>query len=82
MPLKIPEAIPPKAACGALSHCSSASTAEFMKPSDSSCGVVWALPTTKEPASSTMKVSVIVPPASIARTLGLWPFALTLLSSA
>ena len=42
-----------------------------MKPTDSSSGVVCALPTTNEPDSSTMKVSVIVPPASIASTLGL-----------
>ena len=41
-----------------------------MKPTDSSSGVVCALPTTKRPASSTMKVSVIVPPASIASTRG------------
>ena len=41
-----------------------------MNPTDSSSGVVCALPTTNEPDSSTMKVSVIVPPASIARTLG------------
>jgi subtilisin family serine protease len=37
---------------------------------DSSSGVVCALPTTKLPRSSTMNVSVIVPPASIARTRG------------
>ena len=42
-----------------------------MKPIDSSSGVVCALPTTNEPDSSTMNVSVIVPPASIARTRGL-----------
>ena len=42
--------------------------ADAMKPVDSSSGVVCALPTTKAPASSTMKVSVIVPPASIAST--------------
>jgi hypothetical protein len=42
-----------------------------MKPAASSSGVVCALPTTNDPASSTMNVSVIVPPASIARTLGL-----------
>ena len=41
-----------------------------MNPTDSSSGVVCALPTTKAPALSTMKVSVIVPPASIASTLG------------
>ncbi len=41
-----------------------------MKPTDSSSGVVCALPTTNEPASSTMNVSVIVPPASIASTRG------------
>src|SRR5437868_12902046 len=41
-----------------------------MKPIDSSSGVVWALPTTKLPAPSTMNVSVIVPPASIASTRG------------
>src|SRR2546421_9453493 len=41
-----------------------------MKPSDSSSGVDCALPTTKSPARSTMKVSVIVPPASIASTRG------------
>ena len=41
-----------------------------MKPTDSSSGVVCALPTTNEPCSSTMNVSVIVPPASIARTRG------------
>src|SRR5690348_6609221 len=48
-----------------------------MNPIDSSSGVVCALPTTNEPDSSTMKVSVIVPPASIASTRGLRsPFAL------
>ena len=41
-----------------------------MKPTDSSSGVVCALPTTNDPDASTMNVSVIVPPASIARTLG------------
>ena len=41
-----------------------------MNPTDSSSGVVCALPTTNEPARSTMNVSVIVPPASIASTLG------------
>src|SRR5690349_18460773 len=45
-----------------------------MNPSDSSSGVVWALPTTNSPARSTMKVSVIVPPASIASTRGSRPF--------
>jgi hypothetical protein len=42
-----------------------------MNPTDSSSGVVCALPTTNVPASSTMNVSVIVPPASIASTFGL-----------
>src|SRR5882757_7521917 len=42
-----------------------------MKPIDSSSGVVCALPTTKDPEASTMNVSVIVPPASIASTRGL-----------
>src|SRR4029079_14951153 len=46
-----------------------------MKPTDSSAGVVWALPTTNSPARSTTKVSVIVPPASIASTRGSRPFA-------
>ena len=41
-----------------------------MNPTDSSSGVVCALPTTNAPAPSTMNVSVIVPPASIARTRG------------
>src|SRR5262249_39097882 len=45
--------------------------AELMNPTASSSGVVCALPTTNEPAPSTMKVSVIVPPASIASTRGL-----------
>jgi hypothetical protein len=40
------------------------------EPDRSSSGVVWAFPTTKLPAPSTMKVSVIVPPASIASTRG------------
>src|SRR5436190_9723305 len=55
---------------GLESHCSSASRADSMKPIDSSSGVVCALPTTKLPAPSTMNVSVIVPPASIASTRG------------
>src|SRR2546423_13958320 len=41
-----------------------------MSPTDSSSGVDCALPTTNSPARSTMNVSVIVPPASIARTRG------------
>ena len=41
-----------------------------MNPTDSSSGVVWALPTTNSPDSSTMNVSVIVPPASIAEDAG------------
>src|SRR5919197_460666 len=45
-----------------------------MNPRDSSPGVVCALPTTKSPAESTMNVSVIVPPASIASTRGSRPF--------
>ena len=52
-----------------------ASRVEAMKPTDSSAGVVWALPTTNSPARSTMNVSVIVPPASIASTRGSRPFA-------
>src|SRR3954447_24508234 len=44
-----------------------------MKPIDSSSGVVCAFPTTNSPARSTMNVSVIVPPASIARTRGSRP---------
>ena len=67
----MPEAIAPNASPGEDSHCFRASRADSMKPTDSSSGVVCALPTTNEPASSTMKVSVIVPPASIASTLGL-----------
>jgi len=51
-------------------HWPSASSADSMKPADSSSGVVWALPTTNAPASSTTKVSVIVPPASMASTRG------------
>ena len=41
-----------------------------MNPTDSSSGVVCALPTTNSPERSTMNVSVIVPPASIASTRG------------
>src|SRR4051794_20632059 len=67
----MPEATAPKAVSGVEPHWSSASLAESMKPADSSSGVVCALPTTNSPASSTMNVSVIVPPASIASTLGL-----------
>src|SRR5829696_2474567 len=60
-----------KGPSGVVSHCASASRDDSMKPIDSSSGVVWALPTTNDPASSTTNVSVIVPPASIARTRGL-----------
>src|SRR5512145_3549202 len=45
-----------------------------MNPTASSAGVVWALPTTNSPVRSTTNVSVIVPPASIARTRGSRPF--------
>src|SRR4029079_14531715 len=41
-----------------------------MNPCASSSGVVCALPTTNAPARSTTNVSVIVPPASMARTRG------------
>ena len=71
VPLKMPETMPGNASSGVESHCPSASSAEAMKPTDSSSGVVCALPTTNDPRPSTMKVSVIVPPASIASTLGL-----------
>src|SRR5436305_13696371 len=47
-----------------------ASAADSRNPSDSSCGVVAALPTVKSPFSSTTNVSVIVPPASIPSTRG------------
>src|SRR3954447_23439066 len=67
----MPEATAPKASSGVDPHWSRASLAESMKPADSSSGVVCALPTTNSPASSTMNVSVIVPPASIASTLGM-----------
>src|SRR3954449_12480165 len=67
----MPDTIFGKLSAGELSHWPRASSADSMKPTDSSSGVVWALPTTNAPASSTTKVSVIVPPASIARTLGL-----------
>jgi hypothetical protein len=73
VPLKIPETIRGKPSSGDIDHWPSASSAEAMNPSDSSSGVVCALPTTNEPAPSTMKVSVIVPPASIARTRGSRP---------
>src|SRR4051794_2895480 len=66
----MPDTIFGKLLAGELSHCPRASSADSMKPADSSSGVVWALPTTKAPASSTTKVSVMVPPASIARTRG------------
>ena len=52
------------------SQCARASWVDAMKPTDSSSGVVCALPTTKSPAWSTMNVSVMVPPASMASTLG------------
>ena len=48
-----------------------------MNPRDSSSGVVCAFPTTNSPEESTMNVSVIVPPASIASTRGSRPFAAT-----
>src|SRR6476660_6117527 len=66
----MPEAISGNDSSGLESHCSRASRADSMKPIDSSSGVVCALPTTKLPAPSTMNVSVIVPPASIASTRG------------
>ena len=47
-----------------------ASAAERAKPRASSSGVVCALPTTNSPSESITKVSHMVPPASIARTLG------------
>ena len=53
-----------------MSQYDRASREEFKKPSDSSSGVVCALPTMKSPFSLMMKVSVMVPPASIARILG------------
>src|ERR1017187_3202039 len=72
----MPEPIAEKPSSGVEPHWPSASRAEAMKPIDSSSGVVWAFPTTNEPRSSTMNVSVIVPPASIARTRGTWaPFS-------
>ncbi len=67
----MPETIRGNSSAGADRHWASASSEERMKPTDSSSGVVCALPTTKAPASSTMNVSVMVPPASIARTRGL-----------
>src|ERR1700758_2922208 len=66
----MPETIVGKPSSGSEPHCPSASRAEAMNPTDSSCGVVCALPTTNAPCSSTMNVSVIVPPASIASTRG------------
>jgi hypothetical protein len=70
VPLKTADWIRGKASSGVESHWRIASSAEAIRPTDSSCGVVCALPTTKLPASSTMKVSVMVPPASIASTRG------------
>src|SRR4029079_15757997 len=70
VPEKIPDALREKDDSVLESHCSSASRADSMKPIDSTWGVVCALPTTKLPAPSTMNVSVIVPPASIASTRG------------
>src|ERR1035437_2132328 len=71
VPEQMPATIAGKLASGVESHWLSASRAEAMKPIDSSSGVVCALPTTNEPRSSTMNVSVIVPPASIASTRGI-----------
>src|SRR6516165_4507594 len=66
----MPDTIVGKPSCGSEPHWPSASRADATKPSDSSSGVVCALPTTNDPRSSTMNVSVIVPPASIASTRG------------
>ena len=60
-----------KPSSGVESHWRRASSAEsHAGRGDSSSGVVCALPTTNAPLSSTMNVSVMVPPASIARTRG------------
>src|SRR5215210_101875 len=53
-----------------------------MNPTASSSGVVCAFPTTKAPSRSTTKVSVIVPPASIASTRGSRPFTCFSLATA
>src|SRR6266851_2274817 len=66
----MPDTIRGSAAAGSMSQYASASRVEAMKPTDSSSGVDCAFPTTNSPARSTMKVSVIVPPASIASTRG------------
>src|SRR4051812_45184737 len=47
-----------------------ASCTEARKPSASSCALVCALPTTKSPLESMTIVSVMVPPASMARIRG------------
>lgn len=70
VPLNTADWMRGKPSSGVESHWRIASSAEAISPTDSSCGVVCAFPTTKLPLSSTMKVSVIVPPASIAKTRG------------
>jgi hypothetical protein len=59
VPLWIPDTIAGKASAGSLDHCEKASRDDSMKPTDSSWGVVCALPTRTRRRSSTINVSVI-----------------------
>src|SRR4029450_1643611 len=69
----MPETISGSAASASSPQWPSASRVEAMNPTDSSSGVVCALPTTNSPDRSTTNVSVIVPPASIESTRGSLP---------